>query len=185
MRIIPTPISGAWLIEPERLHDERGFFARTWCQREIEKIGISASFVQCSLSFNAHSGTVRGMHLQARPHEEMKLIRCTAGAVFDVIVDTRPDSPSFRQWYGAELTCENRHQLFVPKGVAHGFQTLLDRTEVFYQMSEFYVPDSQRGFRYDDPAIHIAWPLPTTVISPKDSAMPCLDALEFIHPSLL
>ena len=142
-----TRLAGAYLIEPERIEDERGFFARTWCRDEFERHGLNPRLVQCNVSYNARRGTLRGMHYQAKPHEEAKLVRCTRGAIYDVIVDLRPDSPTYRQWVAAELTAENRRMLYIPEGFAHGFQTLADETEVFYQMSELFHPESARGVR--------------------------------------
>ena len=156
------------MIEPERLGDERGFFARTWDRHEFEERGLDPRLAQCNTSFNKRTGTLRGMHYQAAPHEEAKLVRCTMGAVYDVILDLRPASPTFRQWTSVELTAENRLMLYVPEGLAHGFQTLDDDTEVFYQMSEFYAPESARGVRWDDPAFGISWPIPDKIISAKD-----------------
>jgi len=173
MRFTPTPLPGAFLIDVEPLADERGLFARTWCRREMESRGLDSELVQCSVSFNAKRGTLRGMHFQTRPHEETKVVRCTRGAVFDAIVDLRPTSPAFRRWFGAELTAENRRALYVPKGCAHGFQTLVDDAEVLYQMSEFHHPESARGARWDDPAFAIAWPdVAQRTISDRDRAWP-------------
>lgn len=173
MTFTETPLPGAYLIEPDRLGDERGFFARTWCAREFAAHGLNAELAQCNISFNRQAGTLRGMHFQAAPHAEAKLVRCTQGAVYDVIVDLRPDSPTHRQWYGAELTAENRHMLYVPEGFAHGFQTLVPDTEVFYQMSAFYVPKSARGVRWDDPAIGIVWPETSErILSDRDARYP-------------
>ncbi len=172
-----TKLKGVYLIEPERHEDERGFFARTWCQREFEGHGLNPSLVQCNVSFNRKKGTLRGMHYQIPPHAEAKLVRCTRGAGFEVVVDLRPGSPTHRRWVGIELTAENRWMLYIPGGCAHGFQTLADSTELFYQMSEFYHPESARGVRWDDPAFGIEWPLPVTVISEKDSGWTLLDKL--------
>jgi dTDP-4-dehydrorhamnose 3,5-epimerase len=166
-------LAGAFLVEPERHEDGRGFFARTWCRREFEARGLDPRLAQCSVSFNARSGTLRGMHYQAAPHAEAKLVRCTRGAVYDVIVDLRPDSPTFTRWASVELTEDNHRTLYVPEGFAHGFQTLADRTEVFYQMSEPFEPASARGVRWDDPAFGIVWPpAEPRVISDKDRNLP-------------
>ncbi|MEO1369525.1 MAG: dTDP-4-dehydrorhamnose 3,5-epimerase [Acidobacteriota bacterium] len=165
-------IAGAYLIEPERKEDRRGFFARTYCRLELEERGLDPTLVQCNVSVNKERGTVRGMHWQAEPYEEIKMVRCTAGAIYDVILDVRPDSPSFKRHVGVELTRENRHAIYIPAGCAHGFQSLEDDSEVFYQMSEFYYPDQARGVRWDDPAFDISWPLPISVISDKDRAYP-------------
>ncbi|MBO0350581.1 dTDP-4-dehydrorhamnose 3,5-epimerase [Phormidium pseudopriestleyi FRX01] len=165
-----TKLEGAWIIEPERLTDERGFFARTWCQREFEERGLHSGLVQCNTSFNSLSGTLRGMHYQIHPHGETKLVRCTQGAIYDVIIDMRPTSPTFTQWIGVELTAENHRMLYIPAGFAHGFQTLVDQTEVFYQMSEFYHPESARGVRWNDPTFSIKWPnTDNLIISSKDN----------------
>jgi dTDP-4-dehydrorhamnose 3,5-epimerase len=163
-----TELSGAFIIDVERLEDERGFFARTWCEREFEARGINARLAQCNVSFNKKKGTLRGMHYQVAPHEEAKLVRCTMGAIFDVIVDLRRESPTFKKWVAVELNERNRRMLYVPEGFAQGFQTLEDDTEVFYQMSEFYAPEHARGLRWNDPAFQIRWPEAETVISPRD-----------------
>jgi len=163
-----TKLKGAFIIEPERLEDERGFFARTWCQREFEAHGLNPRLVQCNISFNKKKGTLRGMHYQIAPYEETKLVRCTMGAIFDVIIALRPDSPTFKQWVAVELTAENRRMLSIPEGFAHGFQTLEDNTEVFYQMSEFYHPECARGVRWNDPAFGTEWPLSDPILSDKD-----------------
>lgn len=168
MIFIETELRGAFIIEAERLEDERGFFARTWCQREFEAHGINAQLAQCNVSFNKKKGTLRGMHYQTAPHEEAKLVRCTMGAIFDVIIDLRRQSPTFKKWVAVELNERNRRMLYVPEGFAHGFQTLEDDTEVFYQMSEFYAPEHARGVRWNDPAFQIRWPEAEPVISPSD-----------------
>ena len=165
-------IAGAYLLEPERHEDARGFFARTYCRRELEERGLDPRVVQCSVSFNHRRGTVRGMHYRAAPSEEVKLVRCTRGAIWDVIVDLRRDSPSFKRHTGVELDAENRVSLYVPAGVAHGFQTLRDATEVFYQMSDFYDPAAAGGVRWNDPAFEITWPQEITVISERDQELP-------------
>jgi dTDP-4-dehydrorhamnose 3,5-epimerase len=171
-------LAGAYLIEPERIEDERGFFARTWCREEFERHGLNPRVVQCNVSYNVRRGTLRGMHYQVKPHEEAKLIRCTRGAIYDVIVDLRPDSATYRRWVSAELTADNRRMLYIPEGFAHGFQTLADETELFYQMGEHFYPQSSRGVRYDDPVLGITWPLEVTVISEKDRGYPLLRASE-------
>lgn len=160
------------MIEVERLTDERGFFARAWCQREFAEHGLNPRLVQCNISYNPRRGTLRGMHYQAVPHSEAKLVRCTRGAIYDVIVDLRSDSPSYLRHFGVDLTAEGREMLYVPEGVAHGFLTLEDETEVFYQMSEFYAPEAARGVRWNDPAFGIRWPIEVAVISPRDAAYP-------------
>lgn len=174
MRFTETPLAGAFVIAPEPIEDERGFFARAYCDDEFAARGLEHGFVQCNISFNRRAGTLRGMHLQAAPHGEAKLVRCTAGALFDVIVDLRPDSPTHLQWFGARLDARSRAMLFVPRGFAHGFQTLEDDTEVFYQMSTRHEPAAARGLRWDDPALGIRWPLPDPILSPRDRAYPLL-----------
>ena len=167
-----TMLKGAFVIEPERLEDERGFFARTWCQREFEAHSIDSKWVQCNISYNKKKGTLRGMHYQVAPYEEAKLIRCTMGATCDVIIDLRPDSPTFKQHIAELLTAQNRKILFVPEGFAHGFLTLEDDTEVFYQMSEFYHAEYARGVRWNDPAFGIQWPAEVQIISDRDRNHP-------------
>jgi len=168
-----TKLKGAFIIEPERLEDERGLFARTFCQEEFRAHGLDPRVVQCNISFNRKKGTLRGMHYQIAPYEEAKLVRCTRGALYDVAIDLRPESPTFKQWIAVELTAENRRMLYVPEGFAHGFQTLEDNTEVFYQMSEFYHPECTRGGRWDDPAFGIEWPpVEQRLISPRDQEYP-------------
>lgn len=170
-----TPLAGAWVLEPERIEDERGFFARTFCRHGFEERGLDPAIAQCSVSFNHRRGTLRGLHFQAAPHEEVKLVRVTRGAVWDVIVDLRPESPTFRKHFSIVLSAESRHELYIPKGMAHGFQTLEDGTEVFYQISEFYAPESARGYRWDDPSFAIPWPEPVTVMSDKDRNLPLFE----------
>jgi dTDP-4-dehydrorhamnose 3,5-epimerase len=167
-----TALEGAFVIEPERRHDERGFFARTWCQREFSAEGLAPQWVQCNISFSRQRGTLRGMHYQAAPYEESKLVRCTMGAIYDVIIDLRAQSPTFRQWLAVELTADNRRMLFVPKGFAHGFQTLANDTEIFYQMSQFYAPEYAHGVRWDDPAFKVSWPAEERIISERDRGFP-------------
>ncbi len=173
MRFIETKIAGVFVIEPERHEDERGFFARTHCEREFREHGLAGRFVQCSVSYNRLKGTLRGMHFQAPPAAEAKLVRCTAGAIFDVALDLRASSPTFTQWAGVELTAENRRLVYVPEGCAHGFQTLAHDAEVFYQISALYDRELARGVRWDDPAFAIAWPAePQRLISKGDSSFP-------------
>jgi dTDP-4-dehydrorhamnose 3,5-epimerase len=166
---VPTRISGAYVIQPKPSEDERGLFARTFCAREFELHGLNPRIAQCSISFNLRKGTLRGMHYQVAPHAEAKLVRCTRGGIYDVLVDLRTDSPTNGEWIAVELTAENRKTIFVPEGVAHGFQTLVDDAEVFYQMSEFYYAECARGRRWNDPAFDIRWPSWPTVISEKDA----------------
>ena len=167
-----TELKGAFLIEPDRTEDARGFFARTWCVEEFKAHGLDPRVVQCNISFNKKKGTLRGMHWQVAPHPEAKLVRCTMGALWDVIIDLRPASPTYQQHLGVELTPENRKMLFIPEGFAHGFQTLADNTEVFYQMSEFFAADCARGLRWNDPAFGIAWPPGERIINGRDSNYP-------------
>ena len=168
MKFLPTELAGAYIIDIEPMADERGFFARTWCRLEFEKHGLNPGLAQCSISFNKKRGTLRGMHYQAKPHEESKVVRCTRGAIYDVIVDLRPESSTFKKWTAVELSAENRRMLYIPPGFAHGFQSLADDTEVFYQISEFYHPESARGLRWDDPAFGIQWPPAERTITDKD-----------------
>jgi dTDP-4-dehydrorhamnose 3,5-epimerase len=163
-----TKLAGAYLVEVQPHEDSRGLFARTFCAREFAEQGLVDAFVQCNTSWNSMKGTVRGLHFQLSPSSEVKLVRCTAGALWDVIVDLRPDSVTYRQYVAVKLTSSNRLALYIPEMFAHGFQTLEDGTEVFYQMSEFYAPKLARGIRYDDPKIGINWPLPVTSISDLD-----------------
>ncbi len=168
MRFLETKLDGAWLIEPEPIRDSRGYFARTFCVRDFDERGLESRFVQHSRSFSATKGTLRGLHFQTPPHEEVKLVSCVSGAVFDVIVDMRPGSPSYRKWQGFELSADNKRQLYVPAGFAHGFQTLTDDAELNYLISAFYEPAASTGISYDDPALGVTWPLPVSVISDRD-----------------
>jgi dTDP-4-dehydrorhamnose 3,5-epimerase len=172
MLFIETQLKGAYIIDPERIEDERGFFARTWDRHEFEARGLNSSLVQCNISYNARRGTLRGMHYQIAPHAETKLVRCTNGAIYDVIIDLRLGSPTLRQWLAVELSAHNRRMLYIPEGCAHGFQTLADHSEVFYQMAEFYAPDYARGVRWNDPAFGIVWPEAPQVIAARDQAYP-------------
>ncbi len=167
-----TALDGVWQIDLELRTDLRGHFARSFCAVEFAQHGLPAGFVQCNLSFNARRGTLRGLHWQAEPHPEGKLIRCTRGAIFDVAVDLRPGSPTLHRWIGVELTARTGRALFIPAGVAHGFQTLEDETEVFYQMTEFYHGEAARGARWDDPAFAITWALPDPILSERDLTHP-------------
>lgn len=167
-----TELPGAFIIEPEKLEDSRGFFAKTWCQHEFEEHGLVLVIAQAKTSFNNKAGTLRGMHYQAAPHGETKLVRCTRGALYDVIVDLRPGSSTYKHWTGVELTALNYRMLYVPVNFAHGFITLEDNTEVNYLVSEFYVPEADRGVRWDDPAFGIKWPRPVEVMSGKDTGWP-------------
>jgi dTDP-4-dehydrorhamnose 3,5-epimerase len=172
MQFLSTALADAWLIELEPATDERGSFARTFCAREFSSHGLETSFPQHSISVSARRGTLRGMHFQTEPHSEVKLVRCLRGRIWDVIVDIRPASPTFGRWQGFELGDDNRRQLYIPKGFAHGFQTLTDDVEVSYLISTIYVPEAAAGFRHDDPTLQIAWPLPVSVISDKDRRWP-------------
>ena len=171
MIFLPLELAGAYLIDPEKLEDERGFFARTFCQKEFEVRALNHHVAQCNISFNVHKGTVRGMHYQF-PQGEAKLVRCTRGAIFDVIIDLRPESPTFRKHFGVELSEQNRRMLYIPEDFAHGFQTMEDNSEVFYQMSEFFIPGNAHGVRWNDPAFGIRWPGEITVISERDANYP-------------
>lgn len=175
MRIEVTALPGVHIIRPDRFEDERGYFARTFCAREFAAAGLNPDVAQCNVSCSRQRGTLRGMHFQLPPAAETKLVRCTRGAIFDVALDVRPGSPTFGRWVGAELNAENGAMLYVPKGFAHGFQTLTDDAEVFYQMSAFYTPELGRGVRWNDPAFAIAWPLPVSVIAPRDRDYPDVD----------
>ena len=172
MIFLPTHLGDAYILELERLEDERGFFARAWCQREFEARGLNPRLVQCNVSFNRTRGTWRGMHYQVAPWEEAKLVRCTRGAICDVIVDLRPGSTTYGEHLMVDLSVDNGRMLYVPEGMAHGFITLTDHTEVFYQMSQFYLPESARGFRWNDPAFSIRLPLEVAVLSDRDRNYP-------------
>jgi dTDP-4-dehydrorhamnose 3,5-epimerase len=175
VRFVETPLHGVWIVELELLRDERGWFARTYDAELFLARGLDSVVVQCNASFNARRDTLRGMHYQAAPHGEPKLVSCVAGAVFDVAIDLRPDSPTYCQWFGAELRLEQGHALYIPTGVAHGFQTLRDESVVLYQMGHEYVPEAARGVRWDDPAFGITWPQPASgarTISERDAGYP-------------
>lgn len=172
MRFSETQLKGAYIIDLEHREDHRGFFARAWCQREFEEHGLNPRIVQTNIGFTLKKGGLRGMHFQVAPKQEAKTVRCTTGAIIDVVVDLRPDSATFKQWFGLELSAENRRMLYVPEGCAHGYQTLVDNTEIQYQTSEFYSAEHARGVRYDDPVFGIEWPLPITSISEADRAWP-------------
>jgi dTDP-4-dehydrorhamnose 3,5-epimerase len=173
----PTRLEGAYLVDIEPHGDERGFFARAYCAREFEQHGISPRFVNANISHNVLKGTLRGMHYQRAPYAEIKVVRCTRGGIFDVIVDLRPQSPTLGEWIGAELTADNHRMLVVPEGFAHGFVTLVDDTEVTYQVSEFFTPEAEGGVRWDDPAFGIEWPVEVRVVSDKDRSWP-----PYVHP---
>jgi len=174
MKFTETTLPGVWLIDLEPREDARGFLARTYCEREFSDQGLNTHWPQCNLTLTKERGMIRGLHFQAEPKPEIKLIRCAIGAIWDVLVDVRPNSATFGKWEAFELTGDNRRSLHVPAGVAHGFQCLRDNSEVFYQMSEFYSPDLARGVRWDDPRIGIRWPLANPMLSEKDRALPLL-----------
>ena len=167
-----TDLAPALIVDIEPHEDERGFFARSWCRQEFEARGLNSRLVQCNVSCNRRKGTLRGMHYQLAPCAEAKLVRCTSGAIYDVIVDLRPESPTFRRYFGVVLTAENHRALYVPEEFAHGFLTLTDDSEVFYQMSEFYEPAAARGVRWNDPAFGISWPEPVMIVSERDRTYP-------------
>jgi dTDP-4-dehydrorhamnose 3,5-epimerase len=175
MKFTETGLEGAWIVDVEPLSDDRGFFGRTWCAKEFAEHGMVADIAQCNLSFNHRKGTLRGLHYQVAPAAEAKFVRCTAGAVHDVIVDVRPGSDTYLQWIGVDLTAENRRALYVPPMFAHGYLTLTDGAEVMYQVSEFYTPGAERGARFDDPAFGIEWPVAIDVLSEKDAGWPSFE----------
>jgi dTDP-4-dehydrorhamnose 3,5-epimerase len=168
MRFLDTGLAGSYVIELEKSEDERGFFARSFCEKEFAENGLCSSFVQCNVSFNSHKNTLRGMHYQISPHEEIKLVRCTRGSIYDVIVDLRPKSPTYLKHFGLHLNCLNHKMLYIPQGFAHGFLTLENESEVFYQMSHFFHPECARGLRWNDPLLDIRWPAKIQTISEKD-----------------
>lgn len=172
MKFVETELKGAFVVELDLLKDERGFFTRTWCKKEFEQHGFNPNMAQCNISFNRRKNTLRGMHYQISPFEETKIVRCTMGAIYDVIVDLRPDSKTFMRWIAVELSSENRKMIYIPEGFAHGFQTLRVDTEVFYQMSEFYAPEYARGVRWNDPNFNIKWPDGIRIISDRDRNFP-------------
>lgn len=172
MIFTPLRLHGAFEIAPEPIADERGFFSRTFCTNEFAAHGLETALVQCNISYNRRKGTLRGMHYQKKPHEEAKLVRCTMGAIYDVIIDLRPESQTYKQWVGIELSAQNRKALYIPHGLAHGFLTIADDSEVFYQMSEFFHPECSAGVRWDDPAFAIQWPVDVLVISERDMNYP-------------
>jgi dTDP-4-dehydrorhamnose 3,5-epimerase len=167
-----TKLKGAFIVDVKKLEDDRGFFGRSWCRREFEAIGLTADVVQTNVAYSKLKGTLRGMHYQLSPYEESKLVRCTRGAVYDVIIDLRPESPTFKQWVGVELTADNYRMLFVPERFGHGYITLQDNTDVTYQVTQYYTPGAERGIRWNDPEFNIAWPIEPLVMSEKDKQMP-------------
>lgn len=174
LKFVATPLQGTFVVEIEPISDERGFFARSFCRDEFAQHGLEPVVAQCNVSHNLRRGTLRGLHYQAAPHEEAKLVRCTAGAIWDVIVDLQETSATYLKWFACELTAENRRALYVPRGYAHGFQTLADNSEVLYQMAEPYHADLARGVRWDDPAIGIRWPIAQPIMSRRDRALPLI-----------
>jgi len=172
VKFIETPLKGSYIIEIEAIEDERGSFARSWCQREFAEHSLNSRIVQCNVSFNKKRGTLRGMHFQVEPFAEAKIVRCTRGAIYDVIIDLRENSHSLKKWFAVELNESNQRMLYIQEGFAHGFQTLEDNTEVFYQMSEFYYPEYSRGVRWNDPCFSIKWPEGERIISKKDQEYP-------------
>ncbi len=172
MRFTETGVAGAWLIDPTPYEDDRGRFFRAWCSEEFAEHGINFLPVQANMGFSIRRGTVRGMHFQVEPALEAKLVRCTRGTMFDVVLDLRPNSPTYGKWYGSELSAENGRMLYLPEGCAHGYQTLEDRTEMYYMTSQFYTPGAARGARFDDPAFSIRWPIAVTVVSEQDRNWP-------------
>lgn len=178
MNFTPLAVAGAYRVDIEPHADERGFFARAFCAREFAEQGLCSRFVQANISLNARAGTLRGLHFQRPPHAEVKLVRCTRGALFDVVVDLRRESPSYGRWAGVELSADNHRALYVPEGCAHGFQTLVEDTEAFYLVSDFYAPEAEGGLSWRDPEVGIDWPLPPTMISPKDAAWPPLQDIK-------
>lgn len=174
MKFVETQLKGAFVIDPDRVHDERGFFSRVFCEKTLLEQGLEYRFPQCGVSFNRNRGTLRGLHYQMPPHAETKIVRCTAGVIYDVIVDIRVKSTTYKHWVGVELSAANHRMIYVPSGFAHGFQTLEDNCEVFYQISTQYNADSARGVHYQDPDLAIKWPLSVTVISKRDRALPVL-----------
>lgn len=178
MQFIPTPLADAYVVELDRRGDARGFFARAFCAQEFADAGIPMEIKQANMSLNAETGTLRGLHFQRAPAQETKFVRCVAGALFDVIVDNRPESPTYLQSFGAELSAENGRALYVPKGFAHGFLTLTPSAMAHYLVDEFYTPGVEGGLRYDDPALCIDWPGPVNVISEKDAAWPLIETAD-------
>jgi dTDP-4-dehydrorhamnose 3,5-epimerase len=171
-----TKLKGAYQIDVKRIEDERGFFGRSFCENEFEQYGLNTNTVQTNVSYSAKKGTLRGMHMQVEPFGETKLVRCTQGSIYDVIVDMRPQSPTFKQWIGVELSGTNYRMLYVPEGFAHGFITLADETHVSYQVTQFYTPSAEQCYRWDDPAFNIQWPMEPSLISSKDEAHPLFDS---------
>ena len=175
MTFIPTSLAGSFVIEPNVFTDDRGWFARFYCKNEFREIGHDKEWVQLNHSVTNKKGTIRGMHFQVNPYREIKMVKCTAGEIYDVIIDLRRDSSTFLKWFGVELSAKNKKMLYIPEGFAHGFQCVADDCELIYHHTEFYTPNSEGGIRFDDPMIDINWPLPVSVISPRDESHPYLD----------
>lgn len=175
MILTPVELAGAFVVDLTKFEDQRGFFARAWAPEPFEQQGLSSRVVNVNMSYNHTRGTLRGMHFQRAPYAEVKLVRCVRGAIYDVIVDLRPESPSFKRWFGVELSAENHRALYVPEGCAHGFQTLEDHTDVLYQVSQFHTPGAEGGVRYNDPAFQVQWPISATIISEKDQSWPSFE----------
>lgn len=180
-----TKLAGAYIIDIKKIEDERGFFGRSYCQKEFEALGLNTNAVQANVSYNKKKGTLRGLHLQLPPYGETKLVRCTRGALYDIIVDLRPGSATFKQWIGVELTAANYRMLYVPEGFGHSFITLEDETEATYQVTGFYTPKAERGFRYNDPAFNIQWPIQPQVVSEKDRNHPLFTDAALVMPEEL
>lgn len=174
-----TKLKGAYLVEIKKLEDERGFFGRAWCREEFEEAGLNADIRQINTSYTVKKGTIRGMHYQVDPYQETKFIRCTRGRIYDVIIDLRPDSPTFMEWIGHELSAENLKMVYVPENFAHGIVSLEDHSEIYYPVTQFYTPGSERGIRYNDPAFNIDWPVEITLVSEKDLSHPDFDINNF------
>lgn len=177
MIFTPLPLSGAFRIDLEKRGDDRGFFARAFCEKEFSAKGLNGRWAQMNISLTALAGTIRGMHFQRSPAAEIKVVRCLKGAIFDVMIDLRPNSPSYGSWYGEELTDKNRSAFYIPQGFAHGYQTLAPDCELFYMHSEFYAPEREGGLRYDDPTVGVSWPMPVSNLSPRDGGFPFLDKI--------
>ena len=178
-----TTLSGAFVIEPEKINDHRGYFARVWCAKELQQRGLKKELLQSNVGFSVRRGTLRGLHFQRIPHAEVKIVRCTRGAMFDVIVDLRPESSSYKRWFGVELSEENSKMIYVPEGFAQGYLTLMDNTEMNYHTSELYSPEAASGVRYDDPAFGIQWPMVPTVVSEQDRSWPLIEQRQEVYTS--
>ncbi|MFW6219030.1 MAG: dTDP-4-dehydrorhamnose 3,5-epimerase [Bacteroidota bacterium] len=182
MKFTELELKGAYLIEIQKIEDDRGFFGRSWCHNEFQEHGLNPNIKQINTSLTKKKGTIRGMHYQVDPYQETKFVRCTSGRIFDVIIDLRPESPTFMQWSGNELSSDNYRMVYVPGNFAHGFISLEDDSEIYYPVTEFYTPGAERGIRFDDPAFNIKWPVPVSVVSEKDSNHPPFDLNTFQKP---